>query len=131
MAEFGLAPQDHPDLDGDQLHLPCVESIRSARRVGPNGQIIFDLVAEVTQRRTVRASFGRTACEYYGGATVILGPEGNVRYVISKSMLSRERLQRQLEFIAGRGEGFWEDRRGKLVPRQHLFALVHRDGAGS
>ena len=52
LAEFGLMEP------GEWVGRPCVESIRSARRVGPDGQIVFDLVAEVTQRRTYESSEG-------------------------------------------------------------------------
>ena len=48
---FGLAKATDPRLGGDAVELPKIESIRTARRVGPSGQIVFDLVAEVTQRR--------------------------------------------------------------------------------
>jgi hypothetical protein len=86
---FGLVRPDARSGE-DRVDLPCVESIRTSRRVGPDGQIIFDLVAEVTQRRVVRR--GGRELHYYGGATVILGPQGEVRYVISKSVMNEERL---------------------------------------
>jgi hypothetical protein len=94
MEEFGLARRGHPDLKGDAVNLPRIESIRSARRVGPNGQIVFDLIAEVTQRRTASGNNGRAECDYYGGATVILGPDEKIRYAISKSVLGKERRDR-------------------------------------
>jgi hypothetical protein len=40
-------------VPGDAVSTPCIEWIRSSRRVGPDGQIAFDLVGEVTQKRTV------------------------------------------------------------------------------
>ena len=129
MAEFGLASPGHPDLHGDPVDLPRVESIRSTRRVGPNGQIVFDLVAEVAQRRTVHSRNGRVKFDYYGGATVILGPDGKIRYVISKSVLGKERYERQQEFMQGRGQEFWKEQaRGSLIPRPQLFQLLHDPG---
>ncbi len=53
-AEFGLACPQDPELEGDELKLPVVESIRSSRRVGPSGQVVFDLIAEITQCRMVK-----------------------------------------------------------------------------
>jgi hypothetical protein len=133
MPEFGLAPPDHPDLRGDSVEPPYVESIRSTRRVGPDGQIVFDLVAEVTQRRTVRRTDGSPEFDCYGGSTVILGPDGRVRYVISKSVLAPERCARQREFIRGSGRDLWTERRisdddaGRvtLVPQPQLFKRLH------
>jgi hypothetical protein len=97
---FGCAPRDHPDLRGDEVDLPRIESIRSSRRVGPDDQLVFDLVAEVTQRRYVK---GNRTCpgdfEFYGGSTVILGPKGEVRYVVYKEITDNERLERQRKFL--------------------------------
>lgn len=53
MEEFGLVDKKDLRLDGSIVDPPSVESIRSARRVGPDGQVVFDLVAEVIQRRTI------------------------------------------------------------------------------
>jgi hypothetical protein len=130
MAEFGLAPSGHPALRGDTVDLPCVESIRSTRRVGPNGQVVFDLVAEVTQRRTIRRQDGSPEFDYYGGATVILGPNGEIRYAISKSVLNQERYEQQRAFIHGKGQSYWQQQMtgGKFVPQPQLFRLL--DGAG-
>lgn len=128
MAEFGLARQGHPDLEGDHVDLPRVESIRTTRRVGPDGQIVFDLVAEVTQRRAVRRRNGSAEFDYYGGATVTLGPQGEIRYAISKSVLGKARRDRQRQFMNGNGHQFWKEQTpgGKRVPHPELFALLHR-----
>ena len=127
MDEFGLAYQGHPGLEGDAVDLPRVESIRSTRRVGPNGQVVFDVVAEVTQRRSVRGNHRQAAFDFYGGATVLLGPDGKIRYVISKSVLGKERLEHQHAFITGKGQAFWKPQAagGKLVPTPQLFRLLH------
>ena len=46
---FGLqTPQEGSILK------PCIKSIRSARRIGPDGQILFDIVAEISQRRIIK-----------------------------------------------------------------------------
>ena len=113
---FGLASPDDSRLQGDTVGLPTVESIRTSQRVGPHGQIMFDLIAEVIQRRTVRCHKS-AFFDYYGGATVILDPIGQIRYVISKSVLAQERLAEQQEFILSQlGQRLWMVKQGKLVP---------------
>ena len=65
------------------------------RRVGPDGTVNFDLVAEVLQRR--KAGKNRWM---YGGATVILDTMGFIRYVIVKNLASKARerhTNRQLD----------------------------------
>ena len=52
---FGLVAGGDARLDGHTASRPCVESIRTARRVGPSGQIVFDLVAEIIQERQAPA----------------------------------------------------------------------------
>ena len=127
LASFGLARQDDPSLDGDRLDLPCVQSVRSARRIGPDGQVVFDLVTEVTQRRIVQARDGAPSFDFYGGATIIIGPRGGIRYVISKSVLNKERLEQQRQFITSdRGRAFWlRDAQGRLAPSEQAFKLMH------
>src|SRR4029450_8697967 len=51
---FGLTADWDDRLDGSRGTLPCIQSIRTSRRVGPDAQVVFDLVAEVTQSRFVR-----------------------------------------------------------------------------
>ena len=123
--EFGLTGPGDPRLGGDTADLPRIESIRSSRRVGPDGQIVFDLVAEVIQRRTARAPDG-AAFSFFGGATVILGPQGEIRYVISKSVLGAERLEQQRGFLLGAaGRKLWQLSEGERRPNPQLFRLLH------
>ena len=123
---FGCAPKGDPALQGDDLDVPVIESVRSSRRVGPDGQVVFDLVAEITQRRRVRAHAGEPGFDFFGGATVILDPEGAVRYRIGKSVLDDRRLQRQRDFATQTGQHFWA-RVGqhRVVPEAQLFRLTH------
>jgi hypothetical protein len=122
---FGLVPPGDPVLNGDTVDLPIVESIRSSRRIGPSGQVVFDLVAEVTQRRVIRQPDG-TIFDFYGGTTVILNPSGSVRYTIRKSVAQAGRLAAQRAFINGPGSAFWQ--RGpeaRLLPEPQPFCLLH------
>ena len=82
---FGCALLGDAQLKGDHVDPAVVGSIRSLRRVGPDRQVTFDTVAEITQRRWCRQSSGILS-EVFGGSTVILGPDGRVRYVIRKSV---------------------------------------------
>jgi hypothetical protein len=108
---FGLEGPDSADP-------PVIESIRTSRRVGPDGELLFDLVAEVTQRRIV--GVGNQTAKFFGGSTVILGPRGEIRYVIAKRVGDGDRLERQLEFQ--RESGYWENYRMKGYAHQ----LAHR-----
>jgi hypothetical protein len=122
--EFGLVSQDEARRRGIQAEAPCVQSIRSSRRIGPNGQVVFDLVGEVTQRQLV--SFDGRRMLFYGGSTIILGPDGEIRYVVSKSLVSRTRLEKQIDFVAAPGgKAFWEETRVGFVQRPNMFRLLH------
>ena len=81
---FGCALPGDAQLKGDHVDPAVVGSIRSLRRVGPDRQVTFDTVAEITQRRWCRQSSGILS-EVFGGSTVILGPDGRVRYVIRRA----------------------------------------------
>lgn len=124
---FGLAGPDDPALKGDVVEPPVIESIRSSRRIGPDGQIEFDLVAEITQLRYAKASDGRVF-PFYGGATVITGPNGDLRYTVVKGIASRERLPRQAEFLATRqGQAMWRTEGHSLAPIDEPFRLLHEE----
>lgn len=119
--EFGLVK---PGKQGDsQYDLPIVQSIRTSRRVGPDHQVAFDLVAEVTQRRTVQRE-GRSI-EFIGGSTIIVGPNGDVRYVISKRVDNDKRLTRQVEFMTGAGRAYWAEIDGTMKLSGNPLKLVH------
>jgi hypothetical protein len=114
---FGLADPADPELNGDVLDLPVVESVRSVRRVGPDGQLAFDLVAEVSQKRTVKGGDGYPDFDFYGGATIILGPQGEVRLVVTKSVKNRQRLADQRMFAATYGADVFGLAACRLAPR--------------
>ena len=121
MDHFGLVPP--AKRDGEETDLPCVHSIRSSRRVGPQGQVVFDLVAEVTQRRTVSRAGERFIV--YGGATIILGPDGNFRYIIGKGVRSGRREEVQWNYMHQQGERFWRIASGTWEPRPRPFSIAH------
>jgi hypothetical protein len=124
--EFGLASPGDLALEGDEVTPPVVESIRSSRRVGPSGQVVFDLVAEITQRRKVKARDGYPGFDFFGGATAILDPKGRIRFVIRKSVLNGDRLRRQREFQTCEGKHFFGMGPGKtLLPEPKLLLRLH------
>ena len=106
-----------------------VESIRTARRVGPDGQVLFDLVAELTQRR--RVSDANVGAKFFGGCTLIVGPEGDVRYIVSKNIRNDHRLGRQLAYQ--RDSGFWtaDDSQYRMKDFAHVLAHRRADAPGS
>ena len=125
VTNLGLARNGNPELRGDRVGLPIIHSIRTARRAGPDGHVVFDLVAEVTQERLVRRGDGTTV-PFLGGATIIIGPDGRVRYLIAKSVLSNARLERQTEYLSSpQGSAFWARKNGRLEPRLDLLRMVH------
>jgi hypothetical protein len=110
-----------------ELDAPCVESVRVARRVGPNGEVGFDLIAEVTQR-AVRVLPGRKRpSEVFGGSTLVLDALGNVRYVVRKALFSERRDGEMAEFMAGRGAAYWTGGEGDIDrPARGIARAVHR-----
>jgi hypothetical protein len=131
--EFGLVPPGAPGFAPGAIGLPTVMSTRTARRIGPDGQIVFDLVAEVVQRCRVVPTDGGAAFPVYGGCTVILTPDGAFRYVISKSALGTGRTERRAQFLAcPLGQRYWKLTRGEYRAEENFFSLLHtseRDGA--
>jgi len=103
--------------------------VRAARRVGPDGQLVFDLVAEVTQRRTVRNAGSDEEFDFYGGATIIIDPAGKIRYSISKSVLNVQRLDRQRTFMRYNGQSYWTLDGDRRKPVASPFRIVHDSGA--
>jgi hypothetical protein len=124
--EFGLVPPGTPGFAPAGIGAPRVMSIRTARRVGPDSQIVFDLVAEVVQRCRVLPADGSPAFEVLGGCTAILGPEGAFRYVISKSALGIGRVERRQHFLASsHGRRYWKVEEGEYHLKGEFFGLLH------
>jgi hypothetical protein len=94
---------------------PTVQSIRVARRAAPDGRILFDTVAEVTQTCTMQHE--GDYFEMTGGSTIVIDPMGEVRYVVYKRLTSEERRARQHAAIRGALAPLWE-RTSRRVYRQ-------------
>ncbi len=123
-----------------------VHSLRPARRIGPDGQSIVELVVEVTQRRPGyrRAETQEQAlllpdpppCDFWfrGGCTLLVDIEtGAIRYCVTKNIASENRLARQRRFLTGgtdaslRATYFGGASEGAEA---EPFALLHRSPEG-
>lgn len=126
MREFGLVDPAAKYPDGVvTVDPPSVESVRAARRVGPDGNVVFDLVTEVTQR-VVRRHKGKRV-ELYGGATILLDAWGKVRFVIRKRVLRGTQDEEALAFLTSpEGRIYWKTEKGIVVPQRAAFKLVHK-----
>jgi hypothetical protein len=131
MREFGLVFDGDERLEDDRVTLPVIESVRTLRRPGPDGRVVFDTVAEILQCRTVRARQSMPGFELYGGSTVILDARGQVRMVIRKSVAGEGRIERRYQYLGGEnGKKFWKtDRRRRqyvLRDRSAFRAMCQR-----
>lgn len=130
---FGILDPRDPDVRAmvKAVDPPTVESVRATRRIGPNGEVVFDTVSEVTQR-IVRVPEGRTrAVEMYGGATVLFDPMGGVRYVIRKGLLNDARENELVDFMDNGGAAFWGiDGDDVVRARRGIFKGVHERRRG-
>ncbi|MFY0735671.1 hypothetical protein [Aurantimonas sp. NFXS3] len=122
--EFGLVSPESAEFATGEYSLPVVESIRSARRIGPDKQVIFDIIAEVVQKRRIKLP-GHRPFEFHGGATIILGPLGEIRYVIRKRVDHQDRPAEQIEFMkSSTGARFWRTTRQGFRPSTDVARLL-------
>jgi hypothetical protein len=121
-----------------------VHSVRPARRLGPDGQTLTDLVIEITQKRRgyfdpetqeavdTKADDSPPTEDFWirGGCTVLIDfDKGGVRYCVGKRITSKVRLKAQRDFLLGVADGslratyFGDPRRRE---ESEPFALMHR-----
>jgi len=126
LCEFGLVDPGTPHAANVvSVDAPMVESVRVARRVGPDGNVVFDLVAEVTQRVVRRHKEKRV--ELHGGATLLIDPWGKVRLVIRKRVLREDHDREAMEFITSpEGKVYWKTEKGVQTPQRAAFRIVHK-----
>jgi hypothetical protein len=106
-----------------QASPPLVQSIRVTRRAAPDGRILFDLVGEVTQSCTVKR--GGTLFDMNGGCTVVIDPQGQVRYAIYKKFDSEDRADRQLQAMRGPLKRFWKKSGRRFTLQPHVLRRLH------
>lgn len=100
-----------------------VQSVRVTRRAAPDGRILFDLVGEVTQGCTVER--GGTLFDMACGSTIIIDPEGRVRYVVHKRPDSTGRPARQLAAMTGPLKAFWKKQGRRWTLRPDMLLRLH------
>jgi hypothetical protein len=134
-----------PSIVRDRAGLPVFEvhSVRPARRLGPDGDTLTDLVIEITQKRR-----GYVDCEiqekvdagkmkppphdfwFRGGCTILINLESRqVRYSIGKAITSQVRLEDQRMYLRSAPDGslaltYFGDPRHR--EEAEPFALLHR-----
>jgi len=118
-----VAPGDRLPKGIVQASPAMVQSVRVTRRAAPDGRIMFDLVGEVTQSCTVDR--GGTLFDMHGGCTVIVDPEGNVRYSIYKRFDADKRKERQFAAMAGPLKSFWKKSGRRYSLERDPLARLH------
>ncbi len=118
-----IRPGSAPPKGIVQASPPMVESVRVARRVAPDGQVVFDLVAEVTQSCTVNVAGNMFDMD--GGCTVVIDPQGEVRYSISKRFTSDARRARQHAAMSGPLKEFWTKSGRRYKQKPGVLQRVH------
>jgi hypothetical protein len=134
MPLFGLTAKGDPqlkrdiNLEADEVELPKIQSIRSSRRIGPSGQVVFDIIAEVTQLRRAHVKESEDLCNFYGGSTIIIDPQGAIRYVIAKRVTNNLRLQQQIDFLNGPlGAKYKDSFYGQVSSQPNFFMMLHEE----
>jgi hypothetical protein len=88
---FGVVP---PGRSGGLLfEPPVIESVRTLRRLTPDDDLDFHIVAEVTQRVKKERRW------YMGGSTIVLDADGLVRFVIGKGVAKWDRHRASDRFL--------------------------------
>jgi len=112
---FGIVP---PGKRGENKYdPPVIQSVRTLRRLTPDDDLDFHIVAEVTQRRE------RNGKSFYGGSTLVLDEEGHIRFVIGKGVENNERLRETERFLRDAPPAYRDAFKGE---RWSSSALVRR-----
>jgi hypothetical protein len=102
-----------------------VHSVRPARRVGPDGQSLSDLVVEITQTFW---PLPPDPARYRGGCTLLIDMQkGEVRYLVRKKVASPYRFAEQLKFTSDDSGGLRENYFGGRAQVDEPFAFLHRN----
>jgi subtilisin family serine protease len=114
----------HIGTQAGELRVIEVHSVRQARRVTPDGNILSDLIVEITQ------SFHPTDQpdqRYRGGCTLVINlVTGRVRYMVRKKIDSAWRYNNQLQFAEDARFGLRGNYFADPTNAREPFAMVHR-----
>ena len=110
-----------PGSGDDEMEPFEIASFRGTRRGGPDGQITFDVIADVVQTGWTRLPDGAMA-PIRNGATLVIDEAGTVKYVIRKPMTEVRRKEYE-DYISNGGRKYWTEDAGKrLGLRDDVFA---------
>ena len=103
MRECGLVAADDPWLAKQNVTVsrPRIDALETTRRVAPNGDVLFETIAVLTQTARVAQQGKKPGFSYVGGSTLLFSPDGTLRFAISKNVSGDERLARREAFITG------------------------------
>jgi hypothetical protein len=118
--ECGVATPEQAVPDGEQLTFapPSIDAIEITRRVAPNGEVLFETVAVVTQNVSVAPRDGLPGFQFVSGGTLLFAPDGTLRLAITKHALGEDRIARRRAFITGKStvaRRYWERRDAVMV----------------
>jgi hypothetical protein len=84
--------REHAGIFGfsDVKHI-SVESFHSVYRVGPDGNWLIEMVAQVIEKGAKNDTAGEP--NVFGGVSLVFNPDGTVRYCIRKSLKNRSENQ--------------------------------------
>ncbi|WP_397453329.1 S8 family serine peptidase [Pseudomonas sp. NA-150] len=133
LAALGLhrkAIPNYPLSIGNQviacsMHGIEVHSVRPSRRVGPDGQLLSQLVVELTQSLYAKDGSRRV---FRGGVTLLINTGScQVAYVVRKRLDQPARIERQQQFQDTQMQAMTDKYRGLQGLLAEPFALLHRD----
>ena len=113
-------------------------TFHEVHRVGPNGELVFEMVTELTQHRDVQVDPANPASgtfTFRGGTTLILDSKGHVRYAIQKPMsearLAEQRAYQEQHAASVDAAAYLSarDLGDQLADAKIDFRLVHRGAA--
>jgi hypothetical protein len=114
--------------DQDGFYKFAIDSLRGARRSGPNGNLVNQIILSISQKREIEHN--GEVIKFRGGCTLILNLEDlRLRYVISKPIADDKRLERHREYrLISPGQSLRATYfgSGKNAKNMEPFALLHR-----
>ena len=141
-SDTGGARAGVQDLTTDDDLKVQARTFHEVHRVAPDGELIFDIVAEFTQRRLDVPIDPKDPNQgtfvFRGGTTVIFNRDGEVRYAIQKNIgepshdKTNLRLSRQREYLSTLVGNFAfapyaSDSQEQMLKQAELnFSMVHR-----
>ncbi len=111
-----------------------VSSLQHARRQGPGGNVLNQIILTLTQKRTATidaTQFGTAQTLFQGGCTLIIDLDNlQLKYSITKPIQDQGRLTKQANFMYTDGSAIAEENPYYVAPTtgtiHEPFALIHR-----